>query len=577
MRPVAWKILVIDDQIGRESDDRAEFLERSGRTVDEFVFCSGQDGDRRNRVDFVADEVRALWDGSPDNHLSLILLDIRFDDPKDVGGGARFGFTLLRELRERFGRALPVVMLTGVGEARGQANAAEADGFLPKEELSPQTLHAQIFRNAIFPETEVGVSGQTSAFLLTLRDIRRAVASRVMWEFLVLGESGTGKSELARYIHRVSNRTGDVATWFARTVNIDLHYDNLFGHWKGAFTGAGEHRAGLAEKAHNGTLFIDEIAELAPATQTAFLEYRDRHHDGFRRVHRLGNTPSAARRGDNGSLDIHGTYSPAEDRILVDTAMVCATNKPIDEESWRRETGFRSDFFSSLGLRITLPPLRERQSDIVPLFLKFAEKTAGRPIRLAEDARSALESHEWREGNIRELKKVAGQSLAQLGPDFDEVRLHHIDKALAAATQHIEPSRSAPESAPGLETKRLTQESGSFVDIEVRSLGSLAELLRAAVLKTRRPTGLGSLADILKHTTGVEYPATDVKREVRSILGVWFAPNARQLARWEAHVDYIRQAERIRRDEVLSHLYRYSVDETTWDDARAAIMEGLEK
>lgn len=577
MKRLDYRILVVDDEIGREGDHQEEFLKRSARRADEFVFCTGQDSERRNRVDLVVEQTRALWEGRPEQRLSLVLLDVRFKDPADEGGGALFGFTLLRALREQLGRALPIVMLTGVNEARGEANAAEADGFLPKEDLTAQTLAAQLFRNGVYPETEAGVLGVAPAFLLTLREVRRVVGSG-MRELLLLGETGTGKSELARYVHQVSGRTGRFEPWFGRRANAELHYDQLFGHWRGAHDGAREHRAGAAERAHEGTLFVDEIAELGPETQTDFLEYRQRGQDGLRRIRRLGNAPDAARRGDTRGLDLFSRYSPAEDRVLVDTMLVSATNRPIDDDKWREQAGFRRDLFNRLGHRVRLPPLRERVEDIAPLFVQKAN-AVGRSIILTPGARAALEAHEWREGNIAELGQVAQDVVAQLGPDFQQVHAHHVSEVLSRnrRVESAEADRSPP-SAVQVQTSPVdTAEVPSFINIEVRCLRSLAELLRAAVIETRRPTGLGSLADILKQATGVEYAPTDVKREVKCILEGWFAPNARQRMRWMMHPSYGHQAEEIRNDPILSSLYRYSIADIQWDDARNEIIEALDK
>ncbi|MGH9893299.1 MAG: sigma 54-interacting transcriptional regulator, partial [bacterium] len=394
------------------------------------------------------------------------------------------------------------------------------------------------------------------------------------------GESGTGKSELARYVHRVSARTGRFETWFGRRANAELHYDQLFGHWRGAHDGAREHRAGAAERAHKGTLFVDEVAELAPETQTDFLEYRQRGQDGLRRIRRLGNAPDAARRADTPGLDLFGVYSSIDDRVLVDTTIVSATNQPIDDEAWRERAGYRKDLFNRLGHRIRLPPLRERVQDIAPLFIELANATGRRLVALAPDAQSALEAHEWREGNIAELKRVAETVVTKLGTDFSEVHLHHLERLLFVSAQGDEHDRDRarpPADSSDLNLVSAGDGTESFIDIEVRTLWSLAELLRTAVVETRRPTGLGSLADILKQASGVEYAPTDVKREAKSILEGWFAPNARQAARWKGHADYARQADQIRNDEILSNLYKYSIGEITWDTAKGAILEVLDK
>jgi len=571
-----YQILVIDDEIGRVGDHREEFLKRSGYEATEISFCSGQDELGRNNLAVVIEQVRGLWEGALERRLSLVLLDVRFREKTDVVAGSRFGFAVLRALRDSFGRTLPIVMLTGVNEARGEANASEADGFLPKEELTPESLAAQLFRNGLYPETGAGLLGVAPKFLLTLREVRRVVASGLR-EILLLGETGTGKSELARYIHEISNRTGRLEPWFGRRANAELHYDQLFGHWRGAHDGANEHRAGAAERAHNGTLFLDEIAELGPDTQTDLLEYRQRGQDGLRRIRRLGNAPEAARRGETRGLDLSGEYSLSEDRVLVETMLISATNRPIDSQTWREDAGFRQDVVNRLGHRIHLPPLRERAEDICFLFMEKIG-ALGRSITLTPGAQALLERHEWREGNIAELRVVAEAVIAKLGPDFVEVHPHHLNGLLmrnqgGRGEIHEAEGQDKPSDVVSL---RMSQEV-SFIDIEVRSLWNLAELLRSSVIATRRPTGLGSLSDILKQVTGVHYAPTDVKREVKAILEPWFAPNARQKARWIAHAAYTTESDQIQADPILSSLYRYSVGEIQWDEAKEIVLKVLER
>lgn len=576
-----YRVLIVDDQIGKEGAFRDSFLERAGLPPDRFVFCTGQDSGGHNSPETVIRQVEALWSGTSVPKLSLVLLDIYFEDREDAEGG-KFGLKLLGMLRERFGRALPVVMLTAVEAVREEANTLQADGFLPKESLTKGVLEAQLFRTGLYPEDDPGVSGTSPAFLQTLREVRRAMASGIR-EILLVGETGTGKTELAKYMHRISGRTGPFVTWYGRRNNSDLHFDQLFGHWRNAFTGASEHHAGAAERAHLGTLFIDEIGELGPDTQTDLLEYRQRKADGLRRINRLGNTPPGADRADRRTLNLTGTYSGEEDRILVDTILVSATNKPVDDADWRRESGFRDDLFTRLGHTVRMPPLRERTEDIVPLFLSMASQAAGRQLSLAPGTRQMLETHEWREGNIAELRRAAEMAATKLGPDFSGIQPHHFDILLAAAAA---PSRSrsggtgtaaGTASAAGVPPDAGLPVTGdSYLKLEIRSLAGLAEHLRTAVIDTRRPTGLGSLADIMKRATGVLYSATDVKREVKDALAPWFAPNGRQKSRWERDPDYLSQAERIRGDIILSSLYRYSADELGWEAARTAILADLD-
>ena len=559
----ARKVVVIDDQIGRAGPFRETFLAGAGLPAADFLFMTGQDDGGRNSIGTVVEYVDSLWAGAGAVGPSLVLLDVQFDDQEDADP-EKFGFRLLDALREKCGPTLPIVMLTNIADARPAANEGRADGFLPKSELSPEVLEQQLFRNGLYPSSRMGPQGTSTAFLLTLREIRRAVGSGVM-ELLLLGETGSGKSELARYAHAESpRRHGPFETWFPRRSNADLHYDQLFGHWKGAFSGADRNVAGVAERAHRGTLLVDEIAELSPDGQTELLEYRDRHRrDGLRRVRRLGLYPGAASK----SLHLVGDYSADEDRILVDTFLVTATNQPIQDASWREARAFRQDLYNRLGHRIEVPPLRSRPADIGPLFRHFLERAARRPIDLAPAALDRLMTHRWTDGNLAELKTVADEVCMRLGPDFDQVLLHHLDDLLFGPA-----GASTPDAPP---TGNNNTSERAFVDFEVESLWGLAERLRTAVVEARTPRGMGSLADILKYATGVAYAPTDVKREVKDILAAWFAPNDRRAARWRAHPVYRERARRVQDDVVLATLYRYSAGQIPWGEARVRVGEAL--
>lgn len=555
------KIVVVDDQIGRPGPSRSSFLNAARRAAGDFVFLTGQDAAGRNCVEATVEKVCHLWLGSDPPRAALVLLDVRFDDPEDAGGGT-FGFRLLDALRDACGAVLPIVMLTRKGHTRETAGERSADGFLPKTELCAETLDRQLSRNGLVPAEDHGLQGGAVGFLLALREIRR-VAERGVGELLLLGETGTGKSDIARYAHAMSpRRDAAFQKWVARANNADVHYSELFGYWKGAFTDAREHKAGVAEAAHGGTLFIDEIAELTPDGQTALFEYRDRRReDGLRRVRRMGRCPGARTAG------VPANYAADEDRILVDTLLVTATNKPIQDPAWREEHGFRQELYNRLGHRVEIPPLRSRRTDVEPLFRHFLEHAARRPIDVAPDARERLAAHAWTEGNLAELAALADGVSTRVGSDFDSVQLHHLDGLLAATSA---PSSAAAPSRTGEAAP------GAYVDYEVQMLSGLAERLRTAVVETRTARGsAGALSDILKHATGVEYEATDAKRELKTILADWFEPGARKRSRWERHPGYASDRARITGDDILAALYRYGADEIAWEEARTQIEAAL--
>ncbi len=568
------RIVVIDDQIGRAGPFRESFLDAAGRDAGDFVFLTGQDAAGRNCVETTVERVGRLWLDSDPPRLALVLLDLRFDDPDDPDAET-FGLRLLEALRRECGSVLPVVMLVTEVRKRETAGERGADGFLPKTDLDTETLDRQLSRNGLVPAGGHDLQGNAVSFLLALREIRRVV-ERGVGEILLLGETGTGKSAIARYAHAASpRRDAPFEKWVARANNADVHYSELFGYWRGAFTDARAHKAGIAEAAHGGTLFIDEIAELTPDGQTALFEYRDRHRtDGLRRVRRLGRCPGA------GAAGVPANYAPDEDRILVDTFLVTATNKPIQDPAWRGEHGFRQELYNRLGHRVEIPPLRARCTDVEPLFRYFLEHAAGRPLDIAPDVRDRLASHPWTDGNVAELAALADGVCARLGPDFDRVRLNHLDGLLAAplaapGTGEASATGGGPRGG-GTPSGTGGGAPGAYVDYEVQMLSGLAERLRTAVVETRTARGAaGALTDILKHATGVEYQPTDAKRELKAILADWFDPGTRKRSRWERHAAYARDRARITEDDILAALYRYGADEIAWEEAKTNIESAL--
>jgi DNA-binding NtrC family response regulator len=208
---------------------------------------------------------------------------------------------------------------------------------------------------------------------------------------MIEGESGTGKELVARAIHRLSPRRNK--PFIAVNVGAlpeSLIESELFGHEKGAFTGAAERRLGRFELANNGTLFLDEIGEVPPATQVKLLRVLE---DG--EVTRVGGTTP----------------------INVDVRVVAATNQPL--RSLVESGSFRADLYYRLNvLSIYLPPLRERPEDIPLLVRKFVREYAAahdRPFRgISADAMQLLMSYQW-PGNVRELRNLI-ESMVVLAP-----------------------------------------------------------------------------------------------------------------------------------------------------------------
>lgn len=225
-----------------------------------------------------------------------------------------------------------------------------------------------------------------SRCMQTVNEVVRKVAG-VFTNVLITGESGTGKELVARAIHRLSPRADKPFAAFSPCALPDtLMEDELFGHEKGAFTGATQVRRGRFEEAKGGTIFLDEIGDLALPVQAKLLRVLQE-----RTVERLGsNIP-----------------------VPVDVRIICATSRNL--EKMVREGTFREDLYFRISVvKIGLPPLRERGDDVPVLaehFLRMFAKTHGKQLRGFTPAfLSAIASYSW-PGNVRELQNVMERSL----------------------------------------------------------------------------------------------------------------------------------------------------------------------
>ncbi len=320
--------------------------------------------------------VRAILSESPD----LVLLDLQLPEGD--------GFDVLGRIREA-GVETTVVVITAHGTVERAVRAMRegAYDFLQKPfepSLVEETVRRALERVSLVRRDrsartleEPEPIAEDPAMRRVLDLVRRAASSDAT--VLLLGESGTGKEVLARFVHRSSARAvGPFVPLSCAALSESLLESELFGHEKGAFTGAAERRRGRIELAHGGTLFLDEIGEVSPAFQAKLLRVLEERT--FERV---------------------GGSQP----IRVDLRLLAATNR--DLKAAVAAGKFREDLYYRLNVvRIEVPPLRERPADVLPLahaYLERARRKAGRtPMTLSEDAAALLRAYRW-PGNVREL------------------------------------------------------------------------------------------------------------------------------------------------------------------------------
>jgi DNA-binding NtrC family response regulator len=303
------------------------------------------------------------------------------------------GVAVLRAARERDPRS-SVLLMTAYGSIETAVEAMKHGAFdfvqkpLDLEQLELRVARGLAHRRLLREVSDLraeqaarggeGIVGDSPALRAALDLARRVAPSRST--VLITGETGTGKELIASLIHRASARAdGPLVKVNCAAVPETLLESELFGHERGAFTGADSQRVGRFEEASGGTLFLDEIGEMSPATQAKLLRVLQDQE-----FHRLGGT-----------------------RVLrTDARIVSATNREPEERI--REGSLREDLFFRLNvIRIHLPPLRERPQDLMALARHFLEHFArehDRPLQgFAEDALARIRCHPW-PGNVRELR-----------------------------------------------------------------------------------------------------------------------------------------------------------------------------
>lgn len=362
-----YSILVVDD-----APDMLEIIQRNlasqGYTV------------------FTAPGVQEALAITETTHIDLVITDLKM--PR-IGG-----LDLVRHIRENL-RDTEIIMITGYPSIEGAVQAVKigAEDYLPKpftdDELSSvvrRTLekldsrrsgHAATLKT---PRTPTGLIGESKVMRALFRAIDKVAASSAT--VLITGESGTGKELVARAIHYNSPRaSAPFVPINCGGVPEGLLESELFGHMKGAFTGAVESRAGFFHSADGGAIFLDEIGETSLTMQVKLLRVME-----DKEIRMVGSTRSQK----------------------VDVRILAATNKDLTASI--KNGAFREDLYYRLNvITISIPPLRERQDDILLMIRHFAARFAaqlGKPAPLfSDEALHILKNYDW-PGNVRELENV---------------------------------------------------------------------------------------------------------------------------------------------------------------------------
>ncbi len=329
----------------------------------------------------------------------------------DLSLGNESGLDAMRDLLAAK-PGLPIVFISGYGTLEAAVSAVKMGAY----DFLPKPVNFKKLRNVV-NEAILGAAKNSpyrndaareliaapGGIIAKLLEKAARVADSDM-PLLVTGESGSGKELLAEYIHRTSPRAGKP---FVRincsAINDSLAESELFGHVRGAFTGAAEERKGYFEQSDGGTIHLDEIGDMSLANQARILRVIE-----------------------EGSVrPVGGGHE-----VPVDVRIIASTNKDLDRMSANGK--FRLDLYYRLkGVELFIPPLRERSGDIPHLIEHFLRKAGTRPEqRFSEEALEALTAYQW-PGNVRELRNMI-KATVLLNPEA-VIEAEHLPHVLRAA------------------------------------------------------------------------------------------------------------------------------------------------
>jgi two-component system, NtrC family, response regulator len=350
--------------------------------------------------------------------------------------GVEEGFMVLNEILNEYGQT-KVIIITGRGEKENALRAVEKGAYdffykpiqldelkivlrrafhISRLEREQRTLQQRLSCESF--EEMLGTCGKMQEVFTVIRKVATTEAP-----VLIMGESGTGKELVALAMHRLSVRQENPFIVInCGAIPENLLESELFGHEKGAFTGAHIQRKGRFELADGGTLFLDEIGELPLTLQVKLLRFLQE-----RVVERVG----------------------GREQIEVDTRVVAATNRDLNEAM--KEGSFREDLYFRLGvIRISLPPLREREGDVILLAKAFLERYVAAENRkkirgFTDQAIDAMEQYPW-PGNVRELENrvkravimAEGTNITPVDLDLEAPRSKYEAMGLKEAREALE-------------------------------------------------------------------------------------------------------------------------------------------
>ncbi len=388
---------------------------------------------------FPAEDRPSALEAFRQNRPELVLLDLGL--PPNPGS-AEEGLAALADMlaQDRFTK---VIIITGQTDKENALRAIAEGAFdfmckpVEMDELKvilKRGFHvAQLerenheMRRRLSGDTFEGMLGTSPEMQEVFTSIRKVATSDA--PVLILGESGTGKEMAALGIHRRSARKdGPFVAINCGAIPETLLESELFGHEKGAFTGAHVQRQGRIETAAGGTLFLDEIGELSLPLQVKLLRFLQEQ-----RIERIG----------------------GRKEIFIDTRVIAATNGDLKKAM--EEGRFREDLYYRLAVVVLkLPPLRERENDVPllaqALLQKFASDAGKPPLRFSQDALRALQQHAW-PGNVRELEnRIKRAVIMAEGPHVTAVELELADGSAASI-----PGFSLKDAREALERKSIQQ------------------------------------------------------------------------------------------------------------------------